>query len=99
MGLSLGERTIGIAVPSIYCDGCQTSLNLLAEMNRLTIERSKRPPNVWSSASEGSFIVSGLPITEEAAMKVAETRGWRQEIVHSRAMLFCPQCVEKPNAG
>lgn len=95
MAIYISERSIGIVVPSIHCDGCSVTLNIVGELHNAKLERVEKDPRRFSMSSDGSFVIPGIPITEEGAMSAAIQRGWVSEEVHGKSMLFCPGCVKK----
>jgi hypothetical protein len=96
MPVYISERTIGIKAPEIICDICGVRLNLIGELRNAKIERVERDRASFTMASEGTFIIPGIPVTEEAAALVAiHDRGWSREVIHGKEMLCCPSCKEK----
>jgi hypothetical protein len=44
---------------------------------------------------EGVFDIPGIPVTDEGAIAAAVQRGWKQELVHGKMLLFCLDCKDK----
>jgi hypothetical protein len=95
--IGITVRNIAIVAPSIYCDVCSASLDLVREVTIASIRRVPyEVPSFGSYSSDGTFEADGIPTKEDTALKVAESRGWKQETFHGRRMLVCPHCSAAP---
>ncbi len=98
MPIYISERPVAVKAPSVYCDICSSSLDLVGELITFTATKTNdSAQSLTMGYGRPLYAVAGIPDTEDKVRKVMISRGWTLETIHGKELLICPTCRQKAN--